>query len=275
MKTAHVPSSTTGSVLVELVVSIALAAVTMAGVVQVMALHNRVYVEQDLGVSMQQNLRMASDIVTDTMRTSGYGVPSTNVSTWIPWVASFTANPLIIQGTTDTLTVAGCFREPVAHLSARAAVGSTVLSVASDVSGSSVNTLLDTGTKRLILIGESEAAHVVDAGASSITIDINPTLTGNQGLPRPYPAGTPICRVDVRRFQITTDTTTGLSTLTLDENDGSGARALAEGISDLQIDPIPGTKRYQVAVAARTEKTLPTTGNYVTRTLRSIVTLKN
>ena len=268
--------SAAGSVLVELIVAIGLASVTMAGVVQVMGLHNRVYLEQDLGVSLQQNLRMAADLVTDAMRTSGYGVPSTNVSGWIPWVTGFAANPLITQGTTDTISVAGCFRQPVARLSARAAVGSATLPVTSDVSGSAVSVLLNTGAKRLILIGDSQLAHVVGVNTdSSITIDTNPALTGNQGLPQAYPAGTPMCRIDVWTLKIATDTTTGLSTLVLNENDGSAARALAEGISDLQIEPIPDTKRYRVTVAARTEDTLPTTGSYVTRSLQSIVTLKN
>ena len=79
--------------------------------------------------------------------------------------------------------------------------------------------------------------------------------------------------MDVFTFDVETDST-GVR-LRLNENHGAGAQPAVEGISDLQITTVTAGTQYQLTLTARTEKTDPLTGTYLTRSLSSDVTLKN
>src|SRR5262249_31078192 len=141
-------------------------------------------------------------------------------------------------GAIKSISVATCSTEPVARLAAAAAAGATALTITSNVAGSQISDLLDTGAQRLILIGDSENAHITGMTGSSITIDPTPTLAGTQGLRQAYPSDTPICRVDVTTFAVTTDKTTGLSWLSVDDNRGSGPQLAAEDVTNLAINAV-------------------------------------
>jgi prepilin-type N-terminal cleavage/methylation domain-containing protein len=255
---------------IEVLVSLLLLSIVLAGAVGVFATQNRTYIQQDLSVAMEQNLRVGMAIVTDAVRNAGYGVPTSNLSTWIPWVSGFTTNPTLSG---STLSVAGCTLSPVATLSAAAAAGATTLSLTS-VSGSSIASLVNTESKRLILIGDSENAHVRTVSDSTISIDTNPVAAGVSGLSRSYPAGTPVCRVDVATFAVSTSGTTGVPWLGMDTNQGSGAQAAADGISALTVTAV-SAKQYQITLTARSENIDPVTRDYLTRTLTSNLTVKN
>jgi prepilin-type N-terminal cleavage/methylation domain-containing protein len=256
-----------GFTLIELLAALLIMSIVMVGVIGVFSSQNKTYIQQDLTLAMEENLRIAMAMVTDNLRTTGYGVPTTSLSSWVPWVSGFTSNPQVTQGSgsnPDTISVAACTSQSVATLSVTAASGATSLSLSSTAD-------LDASNKRLIQIGSSENAHVISVSGSSITIDTNPSSSGNQGLSRAYLTGTPICRVNVSTFDI--DTTN--KALRLNENKGAGAQPAVEGISDLQITTVTASQQYQVALTARTEKTDPITGTYLTRSLTSDVTLKN
>src|SRR5262245_28640242 len=99
-----------------------------AGAVAFFATNNRTYVQQDLAVATEENLRAAMGMVADTMRTAGCGVPKSNLADWITWVHGFDNDPLIVgEGgdRPDTVSVAACAPEPVAHLTAQAEAGAT------------------------------------------------------------------------------------------------------------------------------------------------------
>ena len=83
-----------------------------------------------------------------------------------------------------------------------------------------------------------------------ISIDTDPTKTGNQGLSRSYPAGTPLCRVDVSEFGVQVDETTGETSLYRDDHQGDGPLAVATGITDMQIVTVAAGRAYEIQLTA-------------------------
>jgi type II secretory pathway pseudopilin PulG len=270
----HAGGKAAGFSLTELLISLPLMGLVLAGAIGVFASQNRTSTQQGLTVATEQNLRVGMDVVTEALRTGGYGVPTTNLPRWIPWVADFSNNPLISGTSPASISVAGCFQE-VAKLSAGTAAGATTLSLTSRVVGSGIPELLS--PSGLILIDGSENAQVTAVNGSSITIDTAPSTAGRQGLVRAYPQGAPICRVDVRTLSIYADAATGQPFLGVDIHRGSGPQRIAAGISNLAIATVESGKQrqYQITLTAQSAKIDPGSGAYLTRSLRSSVTFNN
>jgi prepilin-type N-terminal cleavage/methylation domain-containing protein len=266
-----------GFTLTELMVVLFPMCLVAAGAVGFFANHNRTYVQQDIAVSTEENLRAAMAMVTDTLRTAGCGVPASNLGNWITWVSGFDNDPVIVTdggSGPDVVSVAACTPMPIARLSASAAAGSTSLSLTSDYPGTTVSQLLSGADKSLILIGDSQHARVTSVSGNTVNIDTDPTTDGAQGLARAYLTGATITRVDVVTFQIDTEDGTGLSWLRFDKHRGSEDPA-AEGISNLQITTVVPGGRYQVTLTARSETIDPIAGEPLTRSLSSDVRLRN
>ncbi|MGH7860197.1 MAG: PilW family protein [Candidatus Binatia bacterium] len=258
-----------GFLMTELLVALLVTSVLVAGVVGAFSAQLHAYAREEAFAAREDNLRMAMITVTRALRTAGYGVPRKNLATWIPWVSGFSSNPKL-DASGSRLSVAGCFEGTLETLSANALITATTLSVTSAAG-------LDTNRKRLIQLGETPlwvtgAANVL--GQTTITIDANPSTTGPQGLPRAYPAGTPLCRVDVRTFSIGTESATGMPRLLRDQNHGTGAQPIAEGIKGFQVTSLGGNQ-FEITITARTERRLPGSGNYAERALRSKVRYRN
>jgi len=262
-----------GFTMLELLVSLLLTGVVLTTAVSLFTTQNKAYIEQDVASSLEQNLRFGMGAVTDTLRAGGYGVPTANLSTWVTWVSGFTANPLIAGSAPQKLSIASCFQD-VATLSTRAALGATTLSLTSSVTGKALTDLLNTTNQKLILIDGSQSALVTAVNATSVSIDTDPLTTGAQGLTQSIGAGASVCRVDVKTFAITTDTTTGIPWLGIDLNQGQGSQTMVQGISNLALTSV-SSKQYQVTLTARAEQIDPATKAYITRSLSSNVTLKN
>ena len=64
-----------GFTLTELLAVIFPMSLIAAGAVGFFASHNRTYVQQDLAVATEENLRAAMGMVTDTLRMAGCGAP--------------------------------------------------------------------------------------------------------------------------------------------------------------------------------------------------------
>ena len=268
-------TNTRGFTLVDLLVGMGITGVVLAGALGVLSNHVRTHTQQDLTTAMEENLRIGMGTLADTLRGANYGVPASNLAQWVPWVTSFANNPKITTGSPAALSIASCTPLPVAVLTTAAVRGATTLTVQSAVAGQSIPQLLNAGARRLIQLDNSQTAHVVAATSSSITIDTNPATAGNQGLESAYPAGTPLCRVDVQTFSIATDAETGLPQLMLSVNDGSALRTVADGISDLRVATVTAGQTYRVTLTARTERAEPLSHTVLTRSLQSDITLRN
>jgi Tfp pilus assembly protein PilW len=248
-----------------------------AGAVGFFASHNRTYVQQDLAVATEENLRAAMGMVTDTLRTAGCGAPGSNLNDWISWVSGFGDDPVVVTdggSDPDTVSVAACQPKPIARLSTSAAAGGTTLTLTSTYPGTAIDELLNTADKSLIVIGDAEYARVKIVSGSAIQIDTDPTAEGAQGLARAFLAGAPITRIDVVTFQIENDPDTGRPWLRVNKHRGSDDPA-AEGISDLQVTTLVAGSQYRLALTARSEGVDPIAGQVLTRTLTSDVRLRN
>ena len=260
---------TAGFTLIEIVVTMCLLSIAMAAIVPVLATQNRVYLQQDARVSMEQNLRLGMGVATDALRNGGYGVPATNLASWIPWISGFSTNPKITtSGTNQIISVASASVQPVASLASAASIGTTTLALTS-------YTQVDASTKRLLLINGQENALITTTNVSSVTVDTDPTVNGNQGLVHAYPQGTPVYRVDVVTFNVATDSTTGLSQLLRDQNQGAGALPAVDGITGLQVTTITAGKQYKLTLSATTPSVDPLTNQYLQATLASNIALAN
>src|SRR6266404_7796076 len=214
-----------GYSLMELLAAVLVLSVGMAAVVVAFAVQSRAYLRADTKATMEANLRLGMNMVTETLRNGKYGVPAANLSSWITWVSGFTSNPTITTNGSNpaVIWVASATSKPVATLTAHVDAAATTIYVSS-------SSQLNAGAQGLLLIGDSENALVTGVNSTALTIDTNPLLAGNQGLARAYPSGTPVYRVDVITFQVGS----GTSQLTRDDHQGCGAQAAVEGITNLQ-----------------------------------------
>jgi Tfp pilus assembly protein PilW len=247
----------------------------MAGLIQFFLIQGRTHAREEQRLAMDENLRVAAAMIIDSLRNARYAAPA-NVSTWITWVSSMNANPKLTQSgsasTPDTISVAGCFKEPVATLSAQYLVGVTGTTLQVTPTGTLSNDL-DTGSKSLIRVGEGMTADFATVtGASGSTINISAALA-NPHWGSTSSGGANICRVDVITYSVATDSATGVPRLMRDDNQGAGAQPVAEGISNMKIT-FTGRK-YTITLAGRSELRDPISGSWLTRNLQATVSLRN
>jgi len=270
-------SSQRGATLVELLVVLVPMSLVAAGAVGFFSAHSRTQLQQDTSVSMEENLRAAMGMVTDTLRTAGCGVPPSNLANWITWVRGFDNVPVIVSGGGQRparVSIATCAPQPVATLTAPANAGDTTLSLASSDPTETIADVFNANDKRLIWIGDTQHALVTAVHDGSIDIDTDPTTAGSQGLPRGYLPGTPITRIDVLTFRVMRDRQTGVPWLRIDRHRGT-QDAAAEGISDLQVVPLTPAQQYQVTLTEQAAANELTAGVPASLTLSSVVRLRN
>lgn len=256
-----------GFTLPEILVALALSAIVFAAVSNLLSTNRRVAIQEGIDSRLQGNMRLAMSELTRTLRNAGYGVPESNLASWVPWVPGFSVNPLIVQGAgtdPDEITIAHCTLSDMTTLSADAAQGDTTISVVSSAP-------FDTATKRLLTLDLYEHAHVVSISGNTLSIDTDATAGGQQGLSRARPAGTPICRVDVKTFDL--DTVVG--TIRVDRNDGAGPLVVADEIVDLQIVAGGAGNHYTLTISGESRALDPTTGSHLARTVATSVSKRN
>ena len=251
-------------------------AIMMAGLIQFFLIQGRTHAREEQRLAMDENLRVAAAMITDALRNVKYAAPS-NVSTWITWVSGMNANPKVTQSGSasipDTISVAGCFKEPVATLSAPYDPASVTPITLSVTPTGTLSSDLDTGSKSLIRVGEGTTADFATVtGASGSTISISAALS-NAHWGSTSSGGANICRVDVITYSIATDATTGVPRLMRDDNQGAGAQPVAEGISNMKITGTGST--YTIALSGRSELRDPISRSWLTRDLQATVTRRN
>jgi len=264
-----------GSTIVELLVVLVPIGLVAAGALTFFAVQNRTHVQQDAAAALEDNLRAAMAMVTETLRSAGCGVPKSNLGDWITWVPGFDNAPLIVSegdGVPDRVSAAACAPQPVATLSGAANAGDTTLSLASNYAGVSIATLFNDSDKSLLWIGDTQHARVTGVSGNTVTVDVDPTATGNQGVARRYLPGTPITRIDVFTFEVVQDESTGVPWLRIDKHRGTEDPA-AENISDLQITALDPGEQYRITLTAKSRD--PVTHAVLTHTLTSDMRLRN
>jgi len=267
-----------GFTLIELLFAMAIALIVIACISSAFISQRKTYAVQEQISEMQQNARAAMDIMSSEIRMTGYGVPPTaNLSTWITWVASPTMNnnPKIVDGggpNPDEIYIVACFDGAATTLSAAAATGDTSLSLTD-------GSLFNTTNKKVISINGIENAVITGISGNTLTIDIDPTTGGNQGLANGYAPGDSVSIVKVISYSIVQETENSRTIFTLkrNENLGAGRQPLAENIVDLQITQSGDTIEID-PLTAQTDKPDPDysqNGGYRRYELRTFITPPN
>ncbi len=264
-----------GFTLVELLIAMTIGLIILAALSSTFLMQRKIYDVQEQIVEMVQTARAAMDMMTRETRMAGYGVPTSDLSTWIDWVASPTptinANPTIEEGGSDPdiIHIVGCFDSP-ASLSASASSGTTSLTLQDAAEAGKFNT----NEKKLISIDGLENAIITGISGNTLTIDTNLVATGNQGLSRNYAVGTPIYLVKVIGYSIVVEN--NIPILKRNENTGGGRQPLAENIQDLQISQSGNS--INVSLTARTSEPdgdYSANSGYRIHTLTSFITPRN
>jgi len=133
----------------------------------------------------------------------------------------------------------------------------------------------------ILFLGEDRLI-VRDVGTSTITIDTDPEVAGNQGISGGYSEGTfvnpiPVYRLTAVRYSI--DSSSGSPVLRRND-EVEGNRTLAENIQELRIDPNDQDDQslYEISLTARTRVKDPDyleNNGYRSRGLGSQVRLRN
>ena len=174
----------------------------------------------------------------------------------------------------DTLTVAAC-TPPLATMIARSDAGSTTITLNPTVAGKSTGDLFNTSDKSLIWVGDGDYAKVRSVSGDVLTVDTDPTASGDQGLLRSHPLGAVISRVDVHTFHVDTDPDVALP-------EPAGRSAPRHGhdrgrghLRSATRDGHAGAPIPESALTGRTERHDPVSGAFLTRGLVSDITLRN
>jgi len=279
MRQLVTPRSGAGFTLVEMIVATVMMIIVMAGVAGLYVAHRNARVAEDLSQTVEAQLRLGMDTILFKLRNAGYGAGWGTPALWVTWVSpSFTGNPMITQGTgsaPDTLSVASCTSRPVAWLAADAAAGATSL-VLDSAAG------LDSSTRSVILINDSESAKITSISGNTINIETRPDETDppepdgvltSYRTDTPATKGTPICRVDIVTYSVDT----AAATLREDLNQGAGPQVIVDGITDLQVatDTTGVRPKFQITLTARASAWDPFTTTVAQRSLTSLATARN
>ena len=253
----------TGFSLTELLVALAVTSLAMVSVIGFHVGHKVRSASEDLNIEVQQNLRLAMEKIQSSLRNSNYGVPAANVAQWITWVGGFSSNPDVTTGPPGALSVASCGLQPLTTLASTAAAGATMLTLTSTAG-------LDASNRRLIYIDDAENAIVKSVSGNTITVDTDPTSSGNQGLAHTYPAGTAVCRVDVTTYSLNATK----KTLQLNFNQGGSGVNLADGITAMSVavNNAGAQPEYTITLTGQSSKKDPTTSAIVTMALSGTAT---
>jgi Tfp pilus assembly protein PilW len=259
-----------GASLVELMIGMLIGCVALLFIGTYFDSSRRAMLSGSANENVEANLRAGMRTLLDALRGQGYGVPGTALANWINWTG-YTGNPTIVAGATasipDAISVASCGGTPLATLATAAAAGATTLALSADMTAS-----LDTASRSLLLLDETESLKVTSVSGTSITVDSDPTTAGAQGLSRAYPAGTPLCRVDV----VTYDVDTANNMLRVNRHDGAGAQPLLDDIVNLKITPTTaGQPQYQITLTARSGAPDPLAAGPLQRSLSASIAPRN
>ncbi len=258
-----------GFTLVEVLVALTLLGVVMGTVCQIFLSQADAYKTQARITQRQQRLRAALEIIARDFRSAGYPAldPSflAGLTAWIPdsfiprvpqtvslsGVATLTPggnNPdilsllIVFSGDTNPTT-----------LSQGALAGDTFIQLGLNTS----ETIAQYITSDLVYIGKPpEVAQIDKISGSTLIIDTDPVLPGNQGLRRAYGPGTEVGEISLVSYAVFNDHNDpggkyhdpGVPVLKRKVNAGS-FQPLAEDITDLKVNPIkPELFHLQVSV---------------------------
>lgn len=258
-----------GFTMIELLIALAIAGILLVSIYNLYISQSTTYTVQEQVSDMQQNARVAMDIVSRHIRMAGFGQPSW---TTINGTSGITYKGIsVTDGGTgspdppDTLEIVGCIDPPPGKLGSAAAASATTLTLQSATEANKFNT----DDKSDIFIGELENAKVTAILGANLTIDTNPVQSGNQGLTNAFPAGTNVYLVKRVTYTIAS------TSLKRNENTGSGNEEIAVNVEDLQVTFTTPTVNLSITARTRNKDPDYTGDGYHRMTLTSDIIARN
>jgi prepilin-type N-terminal cleavage/methylation domain-containing protein len=221
-----------GFTLIEIMFALVVSSILFVSIYNVYSSQNKTYTVQEQVSDMQQNGRVASDILSRHIRMAEFGQP-----TWttINGASGITFRGIKVTdggtGNPDTIEIVGCIDEPPVTLSSAANPGDTSIQLQSSTEAGRFNN----ADKCDIFIGERENAKITSISGINVNIDTDPFATGNQGLDNDYPIGTNVYMVKRVTYSISntdlvrTESPTGTSSLSFPSGQ------IAINIEDFQV----------------------------------------
>ena len=161
-----------GLTLTELAVAMAVAGIFLAAAYAIFLTQQKTYAVQDQVAEVQQNARVAMNMLARDLRMAGHGVPTL----WTVTIGGTVYRDVVtVDPDGGGLTLLGCFGAPEGYLARAPLSGDTQIDLV-DASHFSKEAPDD---RKYIFIGEYDKAVITDIGGN--------TLTLNQGLRKRYP----------------------------------------------------------------------------------------
>jgi type II secretory pathway pseudopilin PulG len=276
---------------VELLVAMAIFGVAVTSVYTLYHHQRAAYQTQDQILQMEQNGRAGMNLLMQELRSAGCNVMGSrlidNPGVWVPAgfipnspiPVSLDANPKITRGTSaqpDMITFLSELETDnnPTTLNEAAAAGATGIVLSLNAS----NTISQYNIGDIVHVGTgSEYARVTEISGSTLIIDTDPAVAGNQGLTRPYPAGTPVGEISVVSYAVFNTGTDAANPVLKRKVNAAGFQPVAENISDMRFS-ISGSDEIKIDLTARTEKpdsAFSVNNGYRTLPFSSAIKLRN
>ncbi len=258
-----------GITLIELLVTLVVSAIVVAGMYRTFLGQQKTYTTQEQVVDMQQTVRVSINRMMTEIRMAGFG----NVSMVLPvTIAGKLFNNVVNPDNPVAGALTVLFGDEATTLTAIPASNKVTVNSLTDSQG---NTLFDTGDKKYVSIGGVESYSVTSISGNTLTL--SGTLTYS------HQVGTPVYGIRAVSYQVN-----GARTLLRDENTGAGGQAVADNIDNLQFGYLDANgnptasnaniRAIQVTLRARSDRSDPdykADGGYRNRQIASSIHLKN
>jgi len=271
-----------GFSLLELMVTMAILIVVLLAAFEVIIMQRKTFKAEQEMINTTQSARASQDILLRELRISGYKVLEADflgsLSRWISdeYLPTYPKNvslsscncPIITQGDNSGPDMITLFMADSKENALAVHVASDCNTIVLDPNAPGFSGSDKFRVNDIIRIGDhTDFAKVMAVSDNSLTIDTNPSVTGNQGLAHSYNAGVPLREINIITYTVMNEEndprhlhhTAGHPVLKRKLNEAE-YMDVAEDVEDLQIISGAATfPNYKLQLITRTS----TKGNYV------------
>lgn len=265
-----------GFTLVEVLITLVLVVIVIAALLNYFLSNQRVFNTQDLLNEMTQNLAISSNLLGREARAAGLNLhltsPGTMSSSFLAFVPSsfLSGAPLTVSLTSssyplnitsggtnpDVITIVGLQNDGISPTSLASSYTNTSTTITLNLTAAQTSAGFSVG--EIIYIGPAntcEYANVTAISGSTLTIDANPSGSGNQPFVNNYPTGTEVGKVSVVTYAVS-------SNQLMRKLDAGSFQAIANNIVNMKTSQVVNASGNQttITLTGQTSKIDPTYG---------------
>jgi prepilin-type N-terminal cleavage/methylation domain-containing protein len=185
-----------GLTLIELLLAMTVAGILMAAAFGIFLVQQKTYAVQDQVADIQQNARVAMNLLARDLRMAGHGRPGSTVTIG----GTNHSNAVAVDADGGGMTLLGCFGAPEGYLSKSAGIGATDIYLVD----SNQATKFNNGERGYVFIGGYDKGVIDKVQGTQLTL--------KQGLRKRYPTTFLTAAVSPGATRITVDGTTDIQT---------------------------------------------------------------